>query len=69
MNNYTNRELSWLSFNERVIELAKDNSIPFNERFNYLSISGSNLDEFRETVMLDRSFNHWDGISNIDNKN
>ncbi len=31
--------------------------------------TGSNLDEFRETVMLDRSFNHWDGISNIDNKN
>ena len=46
MNNYTNRELSWLSFNERVVELAKDKSIPFNERFNYLSISGSNLDEF-----------------------
>ena len=46
MFNYTNRELSWLSFNERVIELAKDKSIPFNERFNYLSISGSNLDEF-----------------------
>jgi|TARA_Y100000996_G_scaffold387160_1_gene345730 polyphosphate kinase len=43
---YTNRELSWLYFNERVIKKSKNPQVPFNERFNYLSISASNLDEF-----------------------
>ncbi|MFT4215427.1 MAG: RNA degradosome polyphosphate kinase [Microbacterium sp.] len=43
---YMDRELSWLAFNQRVLELAEDPTLPELERANFLAIFASNLDEF-----------------------
>src|ERR1700734_4702 len=43
---YINRELSWLDFNERVLQLGEDESIPLLERVKFCAIYTTNLDEY-----------------------
>ena len=44
--NYFKRDISWLSFNYRVLLEAKDKSLPVYERIKFLAIYSSNLEEF-----------------------
>ena len=46
LDRFLDRELSWLAFNQRVLELAEDPDVPLLERVNFLAIFSSNLDEF-----------------------
>ncbi len=51
--NYFKRDISWLSFNYRVLLEAKDNSLPLYERINFISIYSSNLEEFYKIRVAD----------------
>jgi len=58
MNNYINRELSWLKFNKRVLEQSQASAVPDFEQLKFISIFTSNFDEFfmvRAGSMYDRS--------------
>ena len=68
--NYLNRELSWIDFNERVLAQAKDERIPLLERLKFLAIVSSNTDEFfmvrvgavRQKALIGLPSNRPDGI-------
>ena len=51
---YIEKELSWLSFNERVLQEAADKSNPLIERMRFLGIYSNNLDEFYKVQMCIR---------------
>jgi polyphosphate kinase len=64
--NYISRDLSWLKFNERVLDQARNNQLKFADRLKFLAITESNLDEFF-TIRLGSLYNYLDyGKERID---
>lgn len=74
---FINRELSWLDFNERVFSLARTPQVPLLERFRFLSISASNLDEFyqvrvaalQDQIAAEISETSVDGMTPVQQRN
>jgi polyphosphate kinase len=62
---YINRELSWLEFNQRVLEQARDESHPLLERVKFLAITAANLDEFFMIRVSTTQKNLREGIEDV----
>ena len=63
---YTNRELSWLQFNQRVLAESMREDLPLLERVKFLAISGSNLDEFFQVRIGGLTHNLHQGVTGTD---
>jgi len=63
---FLNRDLSWLSFNSRVLQEAADQTIPLLERLRFIAITSSNLDEFFMIRVAGLKRKLDNGINNID---